>query len=238
MVSTRQMSITTVGPEAGNGFSQYYLHFIFFDWMSRVVNCLICLSVSLVLLLSIWFDWFWNGQAKEIITQDINFIYLFVEILGSTGVNANGGSSRMTSNSLSQQNSSSNTTRQQSNHGSANSTAMGDATRSNMGSVIVPACQNQLQLTDMPVEIFERIFQYSGYKEVSNMRLVNETKHINSNQKCDSAQIVNVFHFAISFQVSTQTNQICKTILNSTFTKLQTQLMKRFQNIKKIMPRR
>ncbi|XP_055311527.1 uncharacterized protein LOC129574118 [Sitodiplosis mosellana] len=124
---------------------------------------------------------------------------------GSSGVNTNSGSSRMTSNTLSQQ--SSNSTRQQSNHNSANTTAMGDATQSNIGAIIVPA--RQIQLTDMPVEIFERIFQYTGYKEVSNMRLV-----------------------------STQTNQICKTILNSTFTKLQTQLMKRFQNIKKIMPRR
>lgn len=33
-------------------------------------------------------------------------------------------------------------------------------------------------------------------------------------------------------------NQTCITILNSTFSKLQTQLMKRFQDIKKVMPRR
>lgn len=33
-------------------------------------------------------------------------------------------------------------------------------------------------------------------------------------------------------------NQICVTVLNSTFSKLQTQLMKRFQDIKKVMPRR
>lgn len=31
---------------------------------------------------------------------------------------------------------------------------------------------NQKLLTDMPVEIFEKIFSYTGYKEVSNMRLV------------------------------------------------------------------
>lgn len=39
-------------------------------------------------------------------------------------------------------------------------------------------------------------------------------------------------------QVSTQMNQTCVTVLNSTFSKLQTQLMKRFENIKKVMPRR
>lgn len=39
-------------------------------------------------------------------------------------------------------------------------------------------------------------------------------------------------------QVSQQMNQVCKGILNSTFQKLQTQLQNRFQNVKKIMPRR
>lgn len=48
---------------------------------------------------------------------------------------------------------------------------MGDASHSNTGAIIVPA--RKIQLTDMPVEIFERIFEYTGYKEVSNMRLVN-----------------------------------------------------------------
>lgn len=113
-------------------------------------------------------------------------------------------SNRMTCNSLNPQSNS--LTRQQSNNNPTSSTVLSDTAQSNNGT-IVPA--RQIQLTDMPLEIFERIFQYTGYREVSNMRLV-----------------------------STQTNQICKTILNSTFTKLQTQLMKRFQNIKKIMPRR
>ncbi|XP_031616515.1 uncharacterized protein LOC116336659 [Contarinia nasturtii] len=122
---------------------------------------------------------------------------------GSSGVNTHNGSSRMTSNSLSHQSTNNSTSRQQqSNTNSANI----DSTHSNTDA-IVPAYQ--IQLTDLPLEIFERIFQYTGYKEVSNMRLV-----------------------------STHTNQICKTILNSTFTKLQTQLIRRFENIKKIMPRR
>lgn len=284
MVSTRQMSITTVGPEAGKSlllrdsisilFAFYLFRFnvarnqlpdLFVIWLWERTDCILDTFLSLCVFIThsfccFWFDWFCNGRSAKqkesplkisillhlcviFFCYSIPFylcVCLFVEILGSSGVNANGGSSRMTSNTLSQQSSSSNTPRQQSNHGSVDSTATGDATHSNMGCVIVPTCQIQLQLTDMPVEIFERIFQYTGYKEVSNMRLVNDTKHIYSNQKCDSAQIVNVFHFAIFafLQVSTQTNQICKTILNSTFTKLQTQLMKRFQNIKKIMPRR
>lgn len=189
------------------------------------------------------------------------------------------------SNSLNQQ-PSSNSTRQQSNNNPASNAPFNDATHSNNGA-IVPA--RQIQLTDMPVEIFEKIFFYTGYKEVSNMRLVKKItttttiKPLNQNSrkisitiifsdcavvvqfsfndmKMHTTQIVShSFHIillifeknpylcpcflSLSFchthiQVSTQTNQICKTILNSTFTKLQTQLMKRFQNIKKIMPRR
>lgn len=99
----------------------------------------------------------------------------------------------MTSNSLNQQN---NSARQQANNSLVNS-ALGDAIQSNAAGsggggnsngsssnvggggtgagAVVPA--HQKQLTDMPGEIFERIFQYTGYKEVSNMRLVNETFH-------------------------------------------------------------
>lgn len=89
-------------------------------------------------------------------------------VSGSAGVNANSGSSRMTSNSLSTQNN--NSTRQQSNHNPA-SILDDAATHSNAaGAIVLP---QQIHLTDMPLEIFERIFQYTGYKEVSNMRLVN-----------------------------------------------------------------
>lgn len=66
-----------------------------------------------------------------------------------------------------------------------------------------------LSLLDMPYEILDRIFSFAGYKEVSNARLV-----------------------------SSQMNQLCINILNSTFAKLQSQMKKRFENIKKVMPRR
>lgn len=190
-------------------------------------------------------------------------LLFFIYIIGSSGVNANSGASRMTSsNSLNQQQSN-NSTRQQSNNNPGSNAPLNDATQPNNGA-IVPA--RQILLTDMPVEIFEWIFQYTGYKEVSNMRLVrgkktrfshfvffslfistisdsvkilfipfwNEAKYSQHTLK----PIFNFSHVYCISKVSTQMNQICKTILNSTFTKLQTQLMKRFQNIKKIMPRR
>lgn len=86
-------------------------------------------------------------------------------------MNANNGSNRMTSNTLSQQNN--NSTRQQTNNNTANSTALVDASHSNAGAIV---SARKIQLTDMPLEIFERIFQYTGYKEVSNMRLVSKNK--------------------------------------------------------------
>lgn len=39
------------------------------------------------------------------------------------------------------------------------------------------AIRGRIQLTDMPVEIFDKIFSYTGYKEVSNMRLVRKEKY-------------------------------------------------------------
>lgn len=200
---------------------------LFVIWLSLLEKLhigYVSLSLSLsayhllFLLLSIWFDWFCNGRLANKKKSSLKisillhlcvifcviqfpFICLFVEILGSSGVNANGGSTRMTSNTLNQQSSSS-TTRQQSNHGSGNSSAMGDATHSNMGSIIVPSCKIQLQLTDMPVEIFERIFQYTGYKEVSNMRLVKETKHLSFESKVwfsTNSQCISFCHFISGF---------------------------------------
>lgn len=101
-------------------------------------------------------------------------VAVFFYIIGSSGVNTNSGSSRMasssSSNSLNQQQSSS-STRQQSNNNASNA-SLNDTMQSN-SSAIVPV--RQIQLIDMPVEIFERIFQYAGYKEVSNMRLVKKT---------------------------------------------------------------
>lgn len=86
----------------------------------------------------------------------------------------------MTSNSLSQQ---SNSTRQQSNSNSVSNAILDGTTHSNADAIVqshsnaaaattTAATTMQIQLTDMPLEIFERIFQYTGYKEVSNMRLV------------------------------------------------------------------
>ncbi|KAJ6645885.1 F-box only protein 28 [Pseudolycoriella hygida] len=66
-----------------------------------------------------------------------------------------------------------------------------------------------IYLLNLPMEILDKIFSYVGYKQCAQMR-----------------------------GVSQQMNQICSGILNSTFQKLQTQLQNRFQNVKKVMPRR
>lgn len=87
-------------------------------------------------------------------------------------MNANSnGSSRMTSNSLSQQ---SNSTRQQTNNNqTVGGTTNADTVTHLNDNKASTSDDKPKQLTDMPLEIFERIFQYSGYKEVSNMRLVS-----------------------------------------------------------------
>ncbi|XP_037040071.1 F-box only protein 28 isoform X2 [Bradysia coprophila] len=69
--------------------------------------------------------------------------------------------------------------------------------------------KQRIYLLDLPIEILDKVFSYVGYKQCAQMR-----------------------------GVSQQMNQVCKGILNSTFQKLQTQLQNRFQNVKKIMPRR
>ncbi|XP_029673693.1 F-box only protein 28 [Formica exsecta] len=66
-----------------------------------------------------------------------------------------------------------------------------------------------LNLLDLPVEILEKIFGYLGFNMVAHMRLV-----------CH------------------QLDRICGSILNSTFQKLQAQMLSRFQAIKAQMPRR
>lgn len=93
-------------------------------------------------------------------------------IIGATGVNGNNGSTRVTSNSMNQQ--TNNSARQQSNNNSASNSALNDATAHSSASAIFTT--NHTPLTDLPLEIFERIFQYTGYKEVSNMRMVSELK--------------------------------------------------------------
>lgn len=67
----------------------------------------------------------------------------------------------------------------------------------------------ELNLLDMPVEILGHIFSYVGYKKVAQMRVISH-----------------------------QMNQVCSSILNSTFQRLQTQMLNRFQIVKAKMPRR
>ncbi|KAJ0178740.1 hypothetical protein K1T71_005515 [Dendrolimus kikuchii] len=64
-------------------------------------------------------------------------------------------------------------------------------------------------LLDLPVEVIEKIFCYLGFKSVSHLRMVNR-----------------------------QFNTMCSSILNSTFQRLQNQMLHRFQSIKAKMPRR
>ncbi|RVE54073.1 hypothetical protein evm_001196 [Chilo suppressalis] len=64
-------------------------------------------------------------------------------------------------------------------------------------------------LLDLPIEVIEKIFGYLGFKTVSHLRMVNR-----------------------------QFNTICSSILNSTFQRLQNQMLHRFQSIKAKMPRR
>lgn len=64
-------------------------------------------------------------------------------------------------------------------------------------------------ILDLPVEVVEKIFTYLGFRSVSQLRMVNR-----------------------------QFNSVCSTILNSTFQRLQNQMLHRFQSIKAKMPRR
>lgn len=165
-----------------------------------------------------------------------------ISISAGTNVNAYTTSNRSTLNTSNQHQNC--TTRQQQSYNSISSGIM-TVDPSNLNGITKSNC---IQLSDMPVEIFDKIFQYSGYKEASNMRLVsNLTFHYSyitifklfiHTFFMITFKSTNGFCFSLVFQVSTQMNQVCKAVLNSTFTKLQTQLMIRFQNIKKVMPRR
>lgn len=77
-----------------------------------------------------------------------------------------------------------------------------------MGGEHVPT-KNSINLLDMPVEILEKILSYTNYKKVAQLRLV-----------------------------SARMNSVCSSILNSTFNRLQTQMLSRFQAVKAKMPRR
>ncbi|XP_029161917.1 F-box only protein 28 [Nylanderia fulva] len=80
---------------------------------------------------------------------------------------------------------------------------------SNSGSTALTVVSCNLNLLDLPVEVLEKIFSYLGFNMVAHMRLV-----------CH------------------QLDRICGSILNSTFQKLQAQMLSRFQAIKAQMPRR
>ncbi|XP_035793044.1 uncharacterized protein LOC118467101 [Anopheles albimanus] len=69
--------------------------------------------------------------------------------------------------------------------------------------------QQNLNLMNLPTELLEHIFSYVGYKKIGHMRVI-----------------------------SRQMNQVCSSILNSTFQKLQNQMQTRFQTVKAKMPRR
>lgn len=67
----------------------------------------------------------------------------------------------------------------------------------------------EVGLLDLPTEILEKILSYTTYKKIAQFRLV-----------------------------SVRMNSVCSSILNSTFNRLQTQMMSRFQAVKAKMPRR
>ncbi|CAF4767216.1 F-box only protein 28 [Pieris napi] len=80
---------------------------------------------------------------------------------------------------------------------------------SSKNSVIPTPKTFNTNLMDLPIEVMEKIFRYVGFKNVSHLRLVNR-----------------------------QFNNMCSSILNSTFQRLQNQMLHRFQAIKAKMPRR
>uniref|UniRef100_A0A2M4AIN6 F-box domain-containing protein n=2 Tax=Anopheles triannulatus TaxID=58253 RepID=A0A2M4AIN6_9DIPT len=69
--------------------------------------------------------------------------------------------------------------------------------------------QPDFNLMNLPTELLEHIFSYVGYKKIGHMRVI-----------------------------SRQMNQVCSSILNSTFQKLQNHMQTRFQTVKAKMPRR
>lgn len=84
-----------------------------------------------------------------------DFFPFFEILVASSSLNTASGASRFGTNSTNQSNG---TIRQQQTNSNTNFQS------------IIP--KSPIQLTDMPLEIFEKIFKYTGYKEVSNMRLV------------------------------------------------------------------
>ncbi|XP_076300811.1 F-box protein dampened isoform X2 [Lasioglossum baleicum] len=105
-------------------------------------------------------------------------------------------------------------TRQSSNMGGSNGggpvAEVGDSSSSRRNqSVTGPPTYSNLNLLDLPVEILEKIFSYLDYNTVAHLR-----------------------------PVCHQMDRVCGSILNSTFQKLQAQMLNRFHAIKAQMPRR
>lgn len=88
---------------------------------------------------------------------------------------------------------------------------------------------NPLHILDLPYEILEKILSYTSFKQISQMRSVSL---INLMPK------ILMFLILIYSQVSQRFNMICSAMLNSTFQRLQNQMLNRFQIIKTKMPRR
>ncbi|XP_050305173.1 F-box only protein 28 [Anthonomus grandis grandis] len=89
----------------------------------------------------------------------------------------------------------------------------GPSTSTGLGAVQCVRVQNvpvqSIKFLDLPQEVIEKILGYLSFKEICKLRLV-----------------------------SRRIDQICGYILNSTFSKLQNQMLQRFQDIKSKMPRR
>ncbi|XP_024937584.1 F-box only protein 28 isoform X2 [Cephus cinctus] len=87
--------------------------------------------------------------------------------------------------------------------------AQAQASSSDIVSIVDSSPTCNLNLLDLPVEILEKIFSYLDYNIVAHLR-----------------------------PVCHQMDRVCGSILNSTFQRLQTQMLSRFQAIKAQMPRR
>lgn len=90
-----------------------------------------------------------------------------------------------------------------------------------------------IPVVELPAEILVKILTYLSFKEISQVRLVSSTCSPLSGRPQD-----HVNSFFPPFQVSRRFNEICASMLNSTFQRLQSHMLSRFQSIKGQMPRR
>lgn len=103
-------------------------------------------------------------------------------------------------------------TRQQSSSSSGTSTKVVVITKLEKNFNVVNLGQSNsshINLLDLPYEVLEKILSYTSFKHISQLRSISR-------------------HF----------NVVCSTMLNSTFQRLQNQMLNRFQIIKTKMPRR